>query len=484
MKPWIAHSIQLLQDSLGAPRQELNELDWKSGLSPDRRRLTEHLSAFGNQSGGGVLVFGIANDGVPVGIAQEDVDRIVNQLANLGRDSVEPPLVIDHAIEPWQNVSLLLIRINESAEKPVHLRGQSMDQAWIRSGGTTRRASRQELGTLLLHSRTPRWEELFAGTLRSDEDLLMALQPHPVLEMLKRPAPSDPAAMLSWMAEEGWIARDPRGGGHITNLGAITAARDLTEFPDLSRKAVRVIVYEGTDKTRSKPEREGKMGYALGFQGILAHVEKQVSHEDYLKGLRITVQPYPSIALREIIANALIHQDFTVSGSGPMVEIFTDRIAITNPGGLLPSKRLERLIGTQPESRNERFARACRRYGICEERGSGLIKAGQAVETAGLPPIHFAATEGHITVTLFAPRAFAGMTMQERLEAVYQHAQLQHLSGKVMTNATLRDRLRVSDKQRRTVTSLIQTALERNLIKSADPDSSSRKFAEYLPHWA
>ena len=484
MKPWISTAIQLLHDSLGSPRQELNELDWKSDLSPDRRRLAEHLSAFGNHSGGGVLVFGIANDGSPVGITQEEVDRIVGQLANLGRDAVEPPLTIDHAIERWRDVPLLLVRVVESTVKPVHLRGQPMDQAWIRSGGSTRKASRQDLGTLLLHSRTPRWEELSASLLLTNADILAALDPLPVLEMLHRPVPTDPDGLFVWMAEEGWVSRDPRGGGHITNLGAITAARNLADFQDLSRKAVRVVVYEGTDKTRSKPEKEGKLGYVLGFQGILTYIERQVSHEDYLKGLRTTVQPYPTIALREIIANALIHQDFTVSGSGPMIEIFTDRITFTNPGGLLPSKRLERLIGTQPESRNERFAKACRRYGICEERGSGLIKAGQAVEAAGLPPIHFAATEGHITITLFAPRDFGTMTMQERLDAVYQHAQLRHLSGKAMTNTSLRERLQLSDKQRRTVTSLIQTALERNLIKNADPQNTSRKFAEYLPYWA
>ncbi len=65
-----------------------------------------------------------------------------------------------------------------------------------------------------------------------------------------------------------------------------------------------MVVYEGTDKTRSKPEKEGKLGYVLGFQGILTYIERQVSHEGYLKGLRTTVQPYPTIALREIISNA------------------------------------------------------------------------------------------------------------------------------------------------------------------------------------
>src|SRR5262249_34938242 len=143
---------------------------------------------------------------------------------------------------------------------------------------------------------------------------------------------------------------------------------------------------------------------------------------------------YPEIALREILANALIHQDFTVTGAGPMVEIFDDRIEISNPGGLLPSKRLDRLIGTQPESRNEKLARSFRRYKICEERGSGLIKAGLQVELYGLPPIEFNAGTSFFKVALYSPRTFPQMSARERLQACYQHAILNYYSGSAMTN--------------------------------------------------
>ena len=50
------------------------------------------------------------------------------------------------------------------------------------------------------------------------------------------------------------------------------------------------------------------------------------------QALRRTVPMFPELAVRELVANALIHQDFSVTGAGPMVEIFADRIEITNPG--------------------------------------------------------------------------------------------------------------------------------------------------------
>jgi hypothetical protein len=96
---------------------------------------------------------------------------------------------------------------------------------------------------------------------------------------------------------------------------------------------------------------EGLRGYAIRFQRLLTHVSSLLPHSEVIeRALRVGRTVYPDIALREIIANALIHQDFSVTGAGPLIEIFDDRIEISYPGSLLPSKRLDRLIGTQPES--------------------------------------------------------------------------------------------------------------------------------------
>lgn len=76
------------------------------------------------------------------------------------------------------------------------------------------------------------------------------------------------------------------------------------------------------------------------------------------------------------------------------------------------------------------------------------------------------------------------MSVRERLEACYQHAVLKYYSGGAMTNTTLRERLKMPEKQRSMVSVLIQEAIDKNLVKPADPDNKSRKFAEYVPFWA
>jgi predicted HTH transcriptional regulator len=106
------------------------------------------------------------------------------------------------------------------------------------------------------------------------------------------------------------------------------------------------------------------------------------------------------------------------------------------------------------------------------------------VELYGLPPIEFSAGSNYFKVTLFSPRTFAQMSPRERLEACYQHAVLKHFSGSAMTNKTLRERLKMSETKRSMVSVLIQEAIDKNLIRSADPNNTSRKYAEYVPFWA
>ena len=142
--------------------------------------------------------------------------------------------------------------------------------------------------------------------------------------------------------------------------------------------------------------------------------------------------------MRELVANALIHQDFTITGTGPMVEIFEDRIEITNPGA--PLVDIQRFVDTPPRSRNESLASFMRRIGICEERGSGIDKVVFEVELYRLPAPLFEAPGGFTRTVLFAHKALADMDTAERVQACYLHACLKHVTRDFLTNASLRER--------------------------------------------
>ena len=483
-KHWVAAALACLDECLTPLPHETNEIDWKLSLSEKKDRLIEHLIAFANHPNGGCLVFGVRDgDGHLEPVNQEAVAEIIKTLANLGRDAVEPPLAIDHGVVEYCGVPILLVRIPEQGHKPAHRRGKSVEESWVRSGATTRKASRQEIGALMLNSTTLRWEELRASGLLSIDEAVGNLDLDMVAKLLQRPLPTEMDELAAWLTNEGMLTPDGRGY-YLTHFGAVAAARRLDRFPALERKRIRVIRYRGTNKIDTIDELVGQRGYAVGFEGLIGHLKRVLPHSEVIEqSLRVEVSVYPEIALRELMANALIHQDFTVTGAGPMVEVFDDRIEFTNPGALLPGKRPDRLIGATPESRNEILASAFRRYRICEERGTGFVKVVQSVELFGLPPILFTPMENAFRVTLFAPRKFAEMSQGERIEACYQHAVLQYLSSQTLTNTTLRERFKLHDKQRNQITNLIGDAVAAGRIKRKDAGSGN-KFAEYMPYWA
>ncbi|MGB3607685.1 MAG: ATP-binding protein [Psychroserpens sp.] len=485
-KKWILRAVALLETSLTPIPQELNELDWKENISPDNKKLGKHLSAFANYPGGGFLVFGIKNiDASVVGVSKEKAEIILSKIGNIARDVLEPVISIEHSIEKFENQSLLFVYIKESATKPVHIKSKSIEETYIRSAGATKKASRPEIGGLMLNSKTPTFEELHSSKLKSNADILNILDYRTIFGLLKRPIPNENNEVLDFMAQEKMIEEYDTLGYYITNFGALASAYNLSDFDGLTRKSIRLVKYKGINKVIAEKEYPGSKGYAISFESLINFIQALLpSSEVIKKAFRTETSIYPDIALRELIANALIHQDFTVRGSGPMIEIFSDRIEISNPGKLLPSKRIDRLIRTTPESRNEILAKAFRRYNICEERGSGLEKSVAAIELYGLPPLKFEELANSFRVTMYSPKSFKELTPVERIEAAYQHSVLRHFSSSAMSNTSLRERFKVSERYRSQVSLVIKEALEQNRIKHKDPTNTSTKFAEYVPIWA
>jgi ATP-dependent DNA helicase RecG len=486
MKAWLNKAKEFLVQSLGKVPQELNELDWKEHLSPKNDKLCQHICAFANHPGGGYLVFGIDdNTAKPIGINKNEADAIVGKLSSLCRDGVDPLVHIDHLISDFEGVQLLFIHIRESAVKPVHLSSKTIEDSFIRSGGTTRKASRQEIGGLMLNSKTPVFEELHASKMKNQVEVMTLLDYGSIYRLLKKPVPGNVEEIMYWLVQEKMVTDVDGQGYYITNFGALSAAHNLGDFDALGRKSIRVIKYEGKNKSAGSKEYPGSKGYAIGFEGLIQFIKSLLPGSEVIKhALREETSVYPEIALRELIANALIHQDFSIRGTGPMIEIFEDRIEISNPGRLLPSKKIDRLIRTTPESRNEILAQAFRRYYICEERGSGFEKTVISIELYGLPPLKFEETENSFKVVLSAPKTFAEMTEQERIDACYQHAIIQYYGNGGMSNASLRQRFGMHDKQASQISRLIKDAIDIGKVKPKDPESESKKFTIYIPYWA
>ena len=185
--------------------------------------------------------------------------------------------------------------------------------------------------------------------------------------------------------------------------------------------------------------------------------------------------------MREFLANALVHQDFMEHSSKPLVEIYKDRVKITNPGSPLVS--VDRFIDTPSKTRNPRFAKLMRDAGFCEQRGSGVDRAIAAIEKAALPPPLIEDIENSTVVTVFMPRNFAGMSQEERIRACFQHACLKYEQGNPMSNGSLRERFGLSERQYPQVSNVIRDTIEAGRIKPLNADQANRN-ARYIPYFA
>jgi ATP-dependent DNA helicase RecG len=190
---------------------------------------------------------------------------------------------------------------------------------------------------------------------------------------------------------------------------------------------------------------------------------------------------YPEIAIRELVANALIHQDFSISGTGPMVEVYSDRIEIVNPGK--PLIDVLRFIDHPPRSRNEDMAAFMRQINICEERGSGIDKVIHAVELFQLPPPDFKVSGNNTLSILYADKSLSAMSREERIRACYQHTVLQYVSNDRMTNTSLRERFNIADQNYPMASKIINETIKVGLIKLYDA-TVSNKQRSYVPVWA
>jgi ATP-dependent DNA helicase RecG len=304
-------------------------------------------------------------------------------------------------------------------------------------------------------------------------------------DLLKIPLPTDQAGILSRLADEQLIAGRPDGSFDITNLGAILFAKELRPFDRLWRKSLRIIKYQGAGRTEMEREwrdAPSQKGYAISFEAAVAYINSQLPQNEPIgQALRTETRMYPERAIRELVANALIHQDFTVSGAGPMVEIFADRMEITNPGE--PLVDTLRFIDCPPRTRNEGIAAMMRRVGICEEAGTGIDKAVEAIELFQLPAPDFTMPPGNTRTVLFGHRELSKMERSDRIRACYQHACLSLVLGERMNNATLRQRFAIESQNYAKASRIISETIDAGLIKVFNP-GTARRYLTYVPFWA
>ncbi|MES2616227.1 MAG: ATP-binding protein [Bdellovibrionota bacterium] len=472
-----------LRRSLYPKPQELNELDWKSALSENKERLKEHLSAFANYPGGGYLVFGVSDEGKIIGVDEGTKREIENQIGNLAAQALEPRVQISPFQFQEKNKNLFIIEIKESAEKPVHIRGKSIEKSYIRSGGQTRLMSKNDLKQSIINSRPQRFEELPISYENFDYDLDHYFDFSIVFDRLGNQKFLSKDAQYERLKNLKLLALI--GTKYVpTNLGIITCCRNLYTIPGFERCCVRVLTIAGTSKIVSAKEKIFTSGCILELDNIVKFIINTIPHNEVIQhATRVDTPIVPEIAIRELIGNAIVHRDYSRNDSYVLVEIYNNRIEIISPGGLYADITVDRLLDHPPRTRNEVLAEFLKLLNFYEERGKGIDATIDAIEFFALPPVEFRTTSDSFTAILYYPRTFEEMSKEERINAVYQHACLCFVSNKKMNNASVRERFKFDSSKQTKVFRLLNEAVEAGRIKPLDPKAPPRYFY-YVPYWA
>lgn len=466
------------------------EIEWVEFKhnNTDPEMIGERLSALANSAAldgkaKAYLIWGVEDESHDlVGTSFDPGSRKIGneELENWLLHSLTPKIYFSfHSLE-IDGVSVVLLEVPRANQAPVQFKGIE----YIRVGSYTKKLNdhpERERDLWRIFDQTP-FESLAAKENVAVEDVVRLIDYPGYFDLMGLDLPTSREHIIERLEIEGLVAANAGGSWDILNLGALLFAKKLSDFAVLSRKALRVIHYKGDNRVETLQEKIGTRGYATGFAGLIGFINARIPHNEVLgAALRREIRMFPEISIRELVANALIHQDFFQSGTGPMIEIFDSRLEITNPG--LPLIETHRFLDSPPKSRNEALASIMRRVGICEERGSGIEKVVRETELFQLPAPVFEATPLHTRSILFAHKEFDVMTTTERVHACYMHACLRYYMRDYMTNESLRERFGLPRDKSSTISKIFTAAKKKGLVVAAETEQS-QKFARYVPHWA
>ena len=211
---------------------------------------------------------------------------------------------------------VVVLEIERAPRQPVRFRGQE----YIRVESYKKKLKdfpERERMLWRCFDRTP-FEDRIAAERVPGHEVLRLLDYPAYFDLLKRPLPENRPGILEALSDDAIIRRGSVGGWDVTNLGAVLFAKRLALFRSMRRKAMRVIQYRGSSRIEAVREQVHEQGYASGFESLIGFVNGLLpSKETIDQGIRTTAVGFPKAAVRELVANALIHQDFSITWDRP-----------------------------------------------------------------------------------------------------------------------------------------------------------------------
>lgn len=349
--------------------------------SPDKSFL-EAVCAFAN-SGGGKVLIGVRDDGAIKGCPTDNKSRSVLQDTLRG---LQPNLDIHVTARAVDRQPVFIVDVPEGMDKPY----ACPKGFYIRNGANSQKLTRNEIVDFFQKEGRIRFDELRNERAVFENDF----DERAFDAFLTSAGISKTIDKISLLKNLNCLTDD----GKLTNAGVLFFAKDIDFL--INHAIVVCVLFKGTQKIHILDKKDFKGNIVDNINNAVLFVQRHTNLEYVIKTLRREEVPdIPEVALRETIINAVCHRDYFDKSANVLIEVFDDRVVISNPGGL-PGGLNPADFGTKSVARNQLIASLLHRIDFIEKVGTGISRIREAVRKNGKSTVEFSYNE-FFTVTYY-----------------------------------------------------------------------------------
>jgi ATP-dependent DNA helicase RecG len=398
---------QIIEEAikLGSETSSVEFKDARGGFPKDTWKT---VSAFSHRPSGGYIVFGVKEDRTNNTIEVTGTDHVAMLQERMGDlVSAHMSVVIRPEYFPMSinGKAVLVVYIAECPDqfKPYYYKAVGMPNgAYVRDGNTDRKITDEEMRRFLDNAKLSKFDSTQASDTKLDE-----LSVPKIYELLARMGQR--TKRDARIEEIGFdllknlgIADTFTGGNFPTVAGFLIFAKDKPQLKkSFNRYVVRCVKYKGSNVATDiidKADIDGTLNEQI--DAMQKFILRNIRTSAQIVGTkRVERYEYPEKAIREIVANAVIHRDYRITETYTQLNIFEDRLEVFNPGCLPPGVTVENIRDAQV-SRNEIIAARLKDLDYLEEYGRGIDIVFTETERWGLLPPIFKNTTNSFKVIL------------------------------------------------------------------------------------
>ena len=337
---------------------------------PQKNQISKTVCAFANRAGGYIVV-GVNDRGDVKGLSNDLLDEYLDRVSNIVHDSVYPMLIPELYTYKIDNKNVIVVQVYPGNMPPYYIKsGGKLKGTYIRVGKTNKQADSEIIQELERRRVNKTFDEDISR--EADEgsisNLIRILENALVKEVTKEKLEN-----LNLLIAVGDVK-------YLSNAALIV----LGEMDNCRIKCARFTgdsVLDFIDRKEYSGNLFNQLNSAIGF--IKSHIN--IAGVISGSGLRRKdVLEIPEEVFREAVLNAIVHRDYSISGSDIKIAVYNSRIDVISPGGLPKSITVEEIYAGRSEIRNKIIARIFREAGIIEQWGSGIPRIREACEQKGL----------------------------------------------------------------------------------------------------